>query len=167
MKYKSGDKVKVAYKKKIEENPLTNNSMGEYADKIVTIEGVEDRYDKTYFIKEDENRFCWPEELLSFCAFYDESIEEQENLSLEDKIKTLEADVEKIDKKISRYREIARQKLGINKILSDIEAERSVEINDVSTSSLNFPDCSSFIRAAIAKILIETSNELDRLEKEI
>ena len=167
MKYKSGDKVKVAYRKKIEEHPLTNNSMGEYADKIVTIEGVEDRYDKTYFIKEDGNRFCWPEELLSFCAFYDEPIEEQENLSLEDKIKALEADVEKIDEKISRYREIARQKLEINKILGDIEAERSVEINDVSTSSLNFPDCSSFIRAAIAKALLDTSDELDRLEKTI
>lgn len=165
MKYKAGDKVKVANRDALMDHKDVAYDMLSFADRIVTISDC--AFTGYYFIKEDGTRYNWPEELLSFYTFYDESIKEQEELSLEDKIKSLEADVEKIDKKISRYREIARQKLEIKRILDDIEAGRTVTINDMSTSQLNLPDCSDFIRLAVAKALVDTSDELDRLEKEI
>lgn len=165
MKYKAGDKVRVAYRDVLFDHKDVAYDMLSFADKIVTISGCS--FKGYYLLKEDSASYNWPEELLSFCLFYDRSIEEQEGLSLEDKIKALEADVEEIDKKISRYREITRQKLEIKKILDDIEAKRSLTINDMSTSLLNLPDCSEFIRFAVAKALIDTSDELDRLEKTI
>ena len=167
MKYRRGDKVKVSSRKKIEEHPLTTNSMCAYADKIVTIQDIEDKYDKTYFIKEDNIPYIWPECLLELVSREELNELDDEDACIEDKIKTLEVEVEKIDKKISRYQEIARQKLEIKRILDDIGAGRSVTINDMSTSQLNLPDCSDFIRSAVAKALIDTSDELYRLEKEV
>lgn len=164
MKYKAGDKVKVANRDVLMDHEDVVYDMLGFADRIVTISDC--AFTGYYLIKEDSIRYSWPEELLDFCSFYDQP-EEREDISLEDKIKTLESDVEKINKKISRYREIEHQKLEIKRILYDISEGRSLEINDMPISMQNLPDCIDFICLAITKALLDTSDELDRLEKEI
>lgn len=166
MKYKIGDKVKIAEKTKIENHPLTCNSMGNYAGKIVTIQDIEDKYDKTYFIREDTNKYCWPEELLSLYAIYDGEeelmgIKNEKESNIEDKIRILEDEAENINKKINRYREIARQKFDIEKIINDVISKDEITINGITISQLNFPDCSEDIHTSIANTLVAFFDRLN------
>lgn len=160
MKYKVGDKVKIASESVLLDHKDVAYTMLKFADKIVTINMYYG--EKYYYIKEDNALCIWPEELLSFVSSSPNTY--QEDISLEDKIKNLESDIGKINERISKYNQIVRQKSEIKIILDDIKENRSVEINDLTLSILNLPDCNDFIRNAITRALIDTCNELDRIE---